>query len=94
MGSEMCIRDRSIGVLEGDIRLSLVLGVNDSEGSSAQELRTVGPVRLRDLIKLRHELVIELDEHLTTGHDHMVHHMVARDPRRAVPGVRRFPPRT
>jgi hypothetical protein len=51
-----------------------VLGINDSLGATPKELRPVRAKSFGELIEVVDQVVVELYEHLTSSHDHMVTH--------------------
>lgn len=62
------------------VRGGFLLGFDDRSRSLPEEVGSVGATRRSDPIQFGDQFVIELDEHLTPGHDHMLAHMVMLTP--------------
>ena len=52
-----------------------VLGVDDGLGAAPEEFRAVRAKGLGELVEMVDEVVVELNEHFTSSHEHMITHM-------------------
>ena len=52
-----------------------LIGVDHSSCPLSQQRRAAGTPNLSDLVELADEVVVELYEHFSASHDHMIHHM-------------------
>jgi hypothetical protein len=53
-----------------------ILGSDDRLRTSSKQLRSAGAKPCGEIIELRDERVVELNEHFPSSHDHMVAHMI------------------
>jgi len=65
----VCVSERAVG-------LQLVGSFQNCCRTPAKEVRSAGALCLGEPIEPVDELVIQLDQYLTTSHEHMVEHMV------------------
>lgn len=70
------VRGDQLGVGRG-----FPFGFYDRPRPLPEEFGSAGAAHRSDPIQFRYEIVIELDEHFTSGHDHMLKHMVSRHTR-------------
>ena len=53
-----------------------LVGFDDRSRPPAEKFGPVGATRRSDPVEFGDEFVIELDEHFTSGHGHMLYHMI------------------
>ncbi len=67
----------SVGRAELTIGRSVLFSVKDCLRTSTHQLGSIGAELGGQRVELLHEIVVELYEYFTSGHDHMLSHMVA-----------------
>jgi hypothetical protein len=73
------LRDPSVRDLKREIRLPKVFCLQHRKSSAPKQLRAVRPAAGRQAIKPLHEVVVELNQHLSSCHNRMLTHMVSTE---------------
>ena len=64
-----------IGRHQSAVGCGEVFGFDHRTGAAPEQFRAVGSVVFSDLVQLFDQIVFQLNQYLSTGHDHMLTHM-------------------